>query len=371
MILTCDRTALLSALRTLDTVISAKATMPIYKHVKATATADALTLQATDLEVGMRLTMIGTAIEEPGEAMLPASKINQILRESTDETIRMETSASKLKLLTFSAEYEMSTDNPQDFSDVADFDAGDIHYEFAAGDLSHMIQRTVFAAATDEGKYAMRAILLALTGNKIDMVASDGKRIAVASGVCTKFGDGTPATGSQLIPPKAMSLLNRIMEEGDAAQPIQVRLNANNALFRTERATIYTRLVEGRFPPYRDVIPKTSKAKAAIPVGEFLTAIRQAAVMTDMESKRILFAFEPDRLSLKAEGANTGRSAVTMRLTDYVGPKITMALDPIYLTDFLRAMPAGECVSMELIDDNKPAVFRSGSDYLYLVVPLI
>jgi DNA polymerase-3 subunit beta len=371
MIVTCSRDGLLNACQIAGVAIPARSTMPVYQNVKAVAAKDQLTVMATDLEVGIRYEVRGIVVEEPGEAILPVGRLTSILRESMDSEVRIDSDERRTKVNTTISEYEMPGEDPASFADIADFGSGERYAELAAGDLQRMIRRTIFAAARDEGKYAMRGVLWDLEEKKAKLVATDGKRLAVASGACASHGEPDKKGHSHLVPPKAMSLLERILAEGDASQPVQVSLRANDALFKTERAVIYSRLVEGRFPPYRDVIPKKANARIPLVVNDFLSAVRQAAIMTDDESKRIAFHFAPGKLKLEAQGATTGRSKVEMKLEEYSGPAIDISFDPAYLQDMLRVMDGGDTLQLDLVDGQKSAVFRSGEEYLYLVVPLV
>ena len=371
MIVTCPRDSLLSACQIVGIAVPARTTMPVYQNLKAIATDDRLTLMATDLEVGIRYELRGPAVEEPGEAILPVSRLTSILRETPDNEIRMDADDRRTRVNTSVSEYEMPAEDPASFADIADFVAGEKYYELAAGDLSRMIRRTVFAAAREEGKYAMRGVLWDMDDKKAKLVATDGKRLAVTGGPCVARGGSDKKGQSHLVPPKAMSLLERILADGDASQPVQVSLRNNDALFKTERAVIYSRLVEGRFPPYRDVIPKKANARIPLVVNEFLSAVRQAAIMTDDESKRITFHFASGKLNLEAQGATTGKSKVSMRLEEYSGPAIDISFDPVYLTDMLRVLDGQDQLQLDLVDGQKSAVFRMGEDYLYLVVPLV
>lgn len=371
MIVTCQRSGLLNACQITGVAIPSRTTMPVYMNVKAIAEPDCLTIMATDLEVGIRYELRGINVEEPGEAILPVDKLTSILRECTDAEVDLDADPQRTFVKTSYSEYEMPGEDPASFADIANFEAKDTYYELAAGDLLRMIRRTVFAAAKEEGKYAMRGVLWDMEDKVAKLVATDGKRLAVASGPCVAQGSGDHKGQSHLVPPKAMNLLERILADGDASQPVQVCLRANDALFRTEKAVVYSRLVEGRFPSYRDVIPKKANVKVPIIVAEFLAAIRQAAIMTDDESKRITFHFTEGKVGLEAQGATTGKSKVSMKLTDYVGPPLTISFDPVYLTEVLRVLDGAEVLQLDMVDGQKSAVFRSGSDYLYLVVPMV
>lgn len=370
MLINCPREALLSALQVVNIVVPTKSTSTVYMNVKAIATADKLTLIATDLEVGIRYEMAGLTIEDPGEALLPINRLMSILRESSDENVHIDADPKRCRVNMAFSEYEMPAEDPAAFANVAEFDEDDLYHELAAGDLQRMIRRVAFAAATDEGKYAMRAVLWDIQGKKATLVATDGKRLAICEGPCVKQGDGKHNPNA-LVPPKAMKLLDRILGEGDASQPVRVCLTESAALVKTDRATIYSRLVEGRYPPYASVIPKKYNATVDLKVGVFASHIRQAAIMTDQESKRIEFDFKKSKLVLAAAGSTTGKSKVTMPLEGYEGDPVKISFDPLYITEMLRIMDGADVVKLNLVDKDKSVTFTKGDDYLYLVVPLV
>src|SRR5262249_51128906 len=147
-----------------------------------------------------------------------------------------------------------------------------------------------------------------------------------------------------VVPSKAMQLLERNLQDPDEA--VRVSLRPNDALFKTERAMIYSRLVEGRYPPYREVFPKKQTVKVPLTVGPFHAAVRQAAIMTDDESKRVVFSFGRKKLTLQARGAATGRSKVEMPL-EYEGKAVEISFDPKFLTDMLRVLNPEDTLSLE------------------------
>ena len=164
-----------------------------------------------------------------------------------------------------------------------------------------------------------------------------------------------------------MQLLERNLQDPD--ESVQINLRPNEALFKTARATLYSRLVEGRFPPYREVFPKKTAVHIPLVVGPFYTAVRQAAVMTDAESKKVTFTFAKKKLTLQARGGKTGRSKVEMPI-DYDGKSIEVAFDPKYVSDMLRVLDPAAELTVDVIDGSTAAVFRQGDSYSYIVMPL-
>src|SRR5262249_31005879 len=128
-------------------------------------------------------------------------------------------------------------------------------------------------------------------------------------------------------------------------------------------------LVEGRFPPYREVFPKKPAVKITLLVDAFHAAVRQAAVMTDQESRKVILSFAQDKLTLHAQGADVGRSRVEMSLA-YEGQALEIAFNPQLLMDMLRALPREEAVDLALTNTSSPALFRCGESYSCIVMPL-
>ncbi len=363
----CPREGLLAACQLASVAVPSRDIKPILRNLKAVATEDRCTLLATDMEIGIRLDVLGLTVEEPGEAILPASRLINILREARDEELTLSADPSACTVEGTSIFYEMPSEDPAQFPEWPTFEDTK-HHEIAAGALREMIRRTVFAASTESGRYSMTGVLWELESETVKMIATDGKKLALSQGVATAHGGHTTKGMAPIVPTKAMNLLERNLQD-DASELVKVCFRANDALFRTGRATLYTRLVEGRFPDYKLVLPKRHAAKATLEVTPFQAAVRQAAVMTDDEVKKVAFTFDKDKLTLKAEGPMSGKSKVELAIK-YDGKPVTINFNPQYVTDMLRVLSPDAELVLELTDGNSPALFKSGNDYQYLVMPL-
>ncbi len=368
MKLSCKRDGLLLACQLVSVATAGRTTNPVLSNnkIKAIADVDRLTLVATDLEVGIRYEVRGLEIEEAGEAIFPVMQLISILRESQEEDVRIETDDSHSVLTTATAEFEMPNEDPASFPDFATFE-GQSYCELSAGDLRRMIRQTIFAAAKEDTKYTITGVLWEVDPERTRLVATDTRRLALAEGPGTLHGEQDTGGQSHLVPTKAMELLERNLN--DDGEQIRVCLRLNDILIRLDKATIYSRLVEGRYPPYRDIIPKQASARIVLPAERFLAAVRQAAIMVDEESKRVQLTFGDQRVTLEAQGPARGRSKVALPL-DYTGEPISIGFDPHYLIDMFRRLEENAEVTLELIDGTKPALFRVGKHYLYLVMPL-
>jgi DNA polymerase III subunit beta len=363
----CHREGLLSACQLTSAALPARDVKPILRNLKAIAADGRCTLMATDMEVGIRLDVQGLTIQEPGEAILPAAKLISILREARDAELSIEADPSACVVRGESLEFEMPSEDPVQFPDLPTF-AEDKFHEISAGSLREMIRRTVFAAADETARYSMTGVLWELDEESAKLVATDGRRLALAQGLAVAHGGHSTKGQAPVVPTKAMGLLERNLAD-DEEEPVKVCLRPNEVLFRTGRAVIYSRLVEGRFPDYRQVLPRKAAVKIPIPAAEFHAAVRQAAIMTDDETKRVTFRFDPGKLTLEAHGSASGRSKVEMPL-EHDGKAVEINFNPQYLVDMLKVLPPDAELTLELNDGASPALFKSGAAYSYLVMPL-
>lgn len=365
----CHREGLLSACQVAGVAVAARDLKPVLRNLKAVVEENRCTLMATDLELGIRLEVRGVRVEEPGEALLPSSRLIAILRESTDEEMTIEAGPENCVIRGESNEFEMPGEDPGAFPDLPSF-AEEKYHEISAGLLRDMIRRTVFAAAAAEhSRYgATTGILWELEEDHVALVATDGRRLALSQGPAQAKGGHSTKGQMPVVPTKAMSLLERNLT--DPGETIRVSFRPNEVLFKTETAMIYSRLVEGRFPSYRQVLPQKLAVKVPLTVGPFQSAVRQAAIMTDEESKRVIFAFAKKKLTLQARGTESGRSRVELPL-DFDGKSVEINFDPKFVLDMLRVLEPDTAISVEMNDSASPAVFRREPDYLYVVVPLV
>ncbi len=360
------REGLLSAFQLVNVAVPSRDLKLILQNVKAIADDDRCTLLATDLELGIRLEVRGIRVEEPGEALLPAQRTLAILRESTDEELSIDANPQACLIRGQHNEFEMGGEDPKGYPDVPIF-SSDKYHEVAAGMLREMIRRTIFAAATENPRYAVTGVLWELQGETARLVATDGRRLAVCDGVAAAHGGHDTKEVTHVVPTKAMQLLERNLQDPD--ERVRVFLGPNEALFKTERAVVYSRLVEGRYPPYREVFPKKPTVKIPLTVGPFYSAVRQASIMTDEETRKVVFSFAKKKLTMQARGAGTGRSKVELPI-EYEGKNIDISFDPRFVSDMLRILNEQEALTVELVDANTVALFRCGEKYSYIVMPL-
>lgn len=359
----CDRGALVESLNLVGGVIVSRTPKPALTCVKLTAQEGGLTLLATDLEVAVRITTPRVEVQEAGEALIPADKLSQIVRESIDSTLTLSIEGDVAHITGQDSRFKVFGQPPADFPPLPDF-TGDADFEISAADLHRLIAMTIFATARENSRYAINGVLVEREGNKLVVVATDGHRLAMARGSCKA---ATSETRAAIVPTKALNLLLRLFD--DAEQTVKVKIVDNQILFATDEAMLSSNLVEGNFPPYKDVIPKDGDKKATLDTDVFISAVRRAALLTNEESKGVRMAFGESGLKLSSRAPEMGEAEIDVEVPEYVGDPIEIGFNPTYLLDALKVLDENR-VQLEFKAGNKPGILRTGPNFLYVVMPV-
>ncbi len=360
----CNRGALLEAISVAGNVVATRTPKPVLQCLKLTAADNSLTVAATDLEVAIRYSDNQVQIDQPGEALLPADKLRDIVRESVDDTLAIEVTAENASIRGQDSHFKIFTQNVKDFPPVPDF-AGEADFTLSAGHLKQLIGQTLFAAAKESTRYAFNGVLMVAKGKKINLISTDGRRLAQANG--DLVSDKLPKDGAKaIIPAKALNLIDKLIDDPEEAVSFQVR--ENQVIFHTSSATLTSNLVEGQFPPYEDVIPKDTDKKMIAGTADFLSAVKRASLLTTEESKGVRLAFTKKGLKLTSRSPEAGEAEVNFACK-YEGSDVEIGFNPTFLTDALRVVDSDE-ISLELTAPNRPGLLRGGANFLYVIMPV-
>ena len=261
----------------------------------------------------------------------------------------------------------MPSENPEEFPKVTAFEEEKYH-EMPARFFREIVRRTVFATDNESSRYALGGVLVELTADGITAVATDGRRLARQEGPATSVGGHKSGDRTTIIPTRAMQLIERALADND--ENIQLSTRDNDLLIRSGRTVIYSRLVEGRYPKWRNVFPRReNNIKVEMVVGPFYAAVRQAAIVTSEERRGVDFTFGGGKAVLAAHGAEYGESHVELPIT-YDGAEVVITLNPRYMSDFLRVLDAEQTVTIELRNAESAAVCFTQDGYGYVIMPL-
>ena len=362
MKITCQTDALHNSFQVVGSVVQQRPTRPILSTVLLVAKGGKLELQATDLEIGIRLEVLGVDVDEEGVAAVSQSRVASILRETIDERVTLATDDRHCVITASDSVFRLPTESADEFPEVPLFDEGN-SYELDRPGFVDMVSKTTFAAHRGKHRYALNGVLLEIKPKKVVMVATDGRRLAHIERK-GKFGEG--ADESVIVPTKALDQVIKVLTDEDEA--IQLNIRENQIVAKTRHASVSTRLVEGHFPPYDSVIPKDCDKRVEIEVERFHSAVRRAALLTSEDSSAVFLGFGGGKLVVSAAAPETGEATVELAV-DYSGPAVELGFAPEFLTDFFRAL-GEDTVRIEFRDASSAGLFRARKDFLYVVMPV-
>ena len=364
----CQRESLTNAFTLAASIAPTRSPKEILMNVKVMAANGKITLTATDMEVGIRLDLEeGVEVETEGTALLPVQRMMAILRENTDPTLSIETDASGIRVTGSRSKFRLPGSNPDEFPPVSGFEE-DKYHVIPIRLFREMVKRTVFATDAESSRFALGGVLLEMEGNQVIAVGTDGRRLARMQGSGEAVGGHQTSGSSTIVPTRAIQLIERALNDRD--ETVDVAARSNDLLVRTQRGVIYSRLVEGRYPNWRQVFPKRESAvQIDMTVGPLFSALRQAAIVTDHESRGINFTFADGTLKLEASTAEIGESQVELPIA-YDAAPITLTLDHRYVADFCKVLDNELNFILEIESSSTPALLTTDDGYGYVIMPM-
>lgn len=360
----CNRGALLEALLVTGNVVAARTPKPALQCVKLSAEGSELTVSATDLEVAIRYRDTQVEVSEAGDVLVPADKLRDIVRESMDDTLSIESAAEMVQVKGADSVFKIYTQPTDAFPPVPGYE-GEADFQIPGGQLKQLIGQTIFAAAKESTRYAFNGVLLNVKGKRASLVSTDGRRLAEARGDLVGGGDDKEARRA-IIPVKALSLIDRLID--DPEEPVGFQLKENQVIVHTPSATLTSSLVEGQFPPYEDVVPKDTDKKMTASAADFLSAIKRASLLTTEDSKGIRLAFNKKGLVLSSQAPGAGEATVNFPCK-FEGADIEIGFNPAFLIDALKVVAAEE-VAFEMTASNRPGLLKGGPNFQYVIMPV-
>jgi DNA polymerase-3 subunit beta len=385
----CDRGALLEAVNLVSGVVAARTPRAQLGGVKLTATSEGgageLVLAATDAEISLSLRTTRVDVSDPGEALIPADKLRQIISaEDNEPTLTIETEQTICHIRGEDAHFQVYGYDPADFPPIASFASvvaggergAKAVVSHQASQLDAMISRTLFATARENSRYAINGVLLKRDGKRLEMVATDGRRLALARSSISG-GSKDDAVITCIVPSKALSMVQKLIEDPD--EIVKFAITDNQILFcfgagendPEGRAVLTSNLVEGTFPPYEDVIPKDHDKRVVFDRDVFSSAVRRAALLTNEESRGVRMSFKSGdkRVELASRAPEMGEAEIIAEVLSYEGDDLEIGFNPTFIAEPLKVITDPEVI-FELKDASKQGIIKSGSDFTYVVMPV-
>ncbi|MDE3099168.1 MAG: DNA polymerase III subunit beta [Verrucomicrobiota bacterium] len=366
MNLSISKEQILGGLQAVQNIVSGRTTLPILSNVLLKAEKGRVELTATDLDVTIACS-VEAEVKKAGATTMPVKKLFGIVRELNGNDIDIETDDKNISSVRCGPSfYKINGLAAEEFPPLPAF-KDDKKVTLQQENVKAMLGKTVFAVSTDESRYVLNGIFVSLKDNKMTMVATDGRRLAL---VDEEVDIAEKSSGEFIIPAKAVTELNRLLQDKGE---IEIKFGENQASFSLKdekdfSILLITKLIEGNYPNYRQVIPAETKERIPLGREEFLQALRRAEIMTSEKANSVKLAFGKNSLAITANSPEVGEARENLAV-NYKGKELAIAFNPRYLIDPLAALTEDE-VFFELIDELSPGVLKINGPFLYVVMPM-
>ena len=349
-------------------IVERKTTMPILANVLIEANAKSLSITATDLEVGMNCILQGEVIEK-GKVTVHARSIYNIVKELPEETVHMTVKeGSWIEIKCGKSRYKIVGLSSDEFPALPTKGEGDL-WKVEGGILSQMMEKTSFAMSTDETRFNLNGVYLdpvkGKDGISLRMVATDGHRLSIVE---REVGKKCGIQKGVIVPRKGVSELKKLVESGES--PLDVWTDAKHIIAYRDNITLVVRLIDGQFPPYEQVIPKSSKRVVSIGRETLRHALKRVSVLSTDRARGVKFSVSPKNLEIFASNPDLGEAREELDV-DYKGESFEVGFNARYFLDAIDAIEDEQAV-LQMGDETSPCVVRSEKDrgFTHVIMPM-
>lgn len=357
---TIDKNIFSEALSLIVSVVPERSARAVLQNLMLTGNSDnTITLSATDLEIGLKMNVEARDMREPGQVLLPASRLNALVKGSFADELHISVQDNRAEIKTQRGRFQLPGLDVIDYPTIPDFkEEGAIFIH--GDDFAEAVQKTLFATAKGDTRYALNGIFVNVDEHGAEFVASDTHRLSL---VKKKIRNPDNSVYEGIILTKGMTTLAKLASGCDM---VEINITANEMLARTPNASLVIRRVEGMFPRYSDVIPTKSESFFTVGREDLQRGLQSIGLMTSDESKSVLFALTESILSISASSEN-GEGNITIDC-EGSGKDIEIKFNYIFLLDALKNL-SDEKVTVQYQDSDNPARIDSG-DFMYVIMPI-
>jgi DNA polymerase-3 subunit beta len=358
---TVTKERLLEALQQVQNVVSTRTTLPILSNVLLQARGNEVSLTTTDLDVGVRGSF-EASVDKEGATTLPARRLFTIIRELPSSEISIEVDGKNAASIRSGQSFFKILGLPEDeFPPLPKFENAKV-VTISQKDLRDGLRKTSYAISTDETRYVLNGLLFSFKENKLTLVATDGRRLAMGD-IDVEFPRSHEA--DIIVPTKAVTELQRLLtDEGEVKMSVgsgQIAFDLNNTL-------LVSKLIEGNYPNYRQVIPSEAKERVTLERETFLNSLRRVSLLASDKSNSIKLNFAKNNIDITANTPEVGEAKESLPVA-YKGREFSIAFNPEFLMAPLRSLTEDE-VFLDLIDEMSPGVLKIQSPFLYVLMPM-
>ncbi len=365
MKLTISRDTFYGALQVVGRAVSTRTTLPSLSGIKLTATSQDLTLSATDTEVGLVVTLREVSVETEGTLLLPGRLLADVVRSlpAGEVTLGLRSEQRDVELTAGGARFHLRTLPAEDFPRLPEL--GDEAAHLPAGPLAETIDRVARAASRDEVRPILTGVLVQVEGTRLTMVATDSYRLSVKH---AELDQALPEPIEANVPARALRELARIVVQ-ESPDDVAISLARNQAVFQAGSVILFSRLIEGQFPSWRQLIPESFEHEVRLPREELLEVARRISQLAQRNAP-LRFAFAEGELTVAAETPEVGDASESIP-APYSGEPLEIAFNPQFLIEGLESIDDDE-LAIKLSSPLRPGLLQpiGSEDFSYLVMPI-
>ena len=352
-------------------VVGSKATMPILSNVLIEAEKDYVTFTTTNLDLGIRA-RIKAEVKEPGAVTLPVKRLASIVRELPNLDVAFDATPNHhVKLSSGGSTFKIMGIGREEFPPLPEL-GEENSFSLDQAALTTMLQSVAYAQSSDETRYILNGVYFSFRDSKLTLVATDGRRLALIS----KEMDVAPErAGSIILPAKTVSELLHMLNKGTT---LKIAFNERRATFQiaTDKDTsglldsiyLYSKVVEGNYPNYQQVIPKETQQRIKLERELLLACVHRASLVCSEKANSVRIKLTSNLLEVTAQSPDFGEAHESMAIA-YSGPELQVAFNPAYVLDPLRALTKDE-VFFEVKDEVSPGVFKTLENFVCVIMPV-
>jgi DNA polymerase III subunit beta len=376
MELVVRKTDLLRELQLFQGIVERKNTIPILANVLIEADGENVRLLATDLEVGLR-SKCAAAVTKSGSLTLPAKKLYEIIKALPDTDVRIEEDKNGVKVAADRFDSRMQTLPREDFPSLPD-GTGAYSAQLARDVLKHMVAKTQFAITGEDTRYFLNGALFILRPDSMSLVSTDGHRLALITvpreRAKTKVkADKVDKSDDEIrviLPRKTLLELGRLLSEGEG--DIQYERGENHLFFEIGGRLLISRMIDGQFPAFERVIPKTNDKRVEFDRDRLTNAVKRVALLSNERSRAVKFTIDKGKVEIASSSPEFGEAKEVL-MVDYAEAPVTICFNAQYVLDFLNVVET-DSVGLEFKDEMSQAVMKpvgaDGYDYTYVIMPM-
>ncbi len=363
--LSTSRESLLAALQLVGRAVSTRATLPSLSGILLTSEEGRLSVRATDMEMALTVQLAGLQVEGTGSVLIPGRLLSDVVRSlpAGELTIRQRPEERDVEISSSGARFHLRTLTADDFPRVPELDGETAR--LPAGPLADTIDRVARAASRDEVRPILTGVLVQADANSLTMVATDSYRLSVKR---TELEQPLAEPLEANVPARALRELARVIA-AEGAEEVELATSRNQIVFKVAEVTLSSRLIEGQFPPWRQLLPETFEHEVRLPRSEFLEVTRRIGQLAQRNAP-LRLAFSTGELTVRAETPDVGDASESMP-APYEGEPLEIAFNPQFLVEGVEVIDTEE-LTVNLSSPLRPGLLRpAGSEELsYLVMPI-